>query len=134
MHRIISWVYKEHALPLTVNGDIQFSPYNPLPRDRKSRRLITCTGIRDAAEGIKTFTFSQPRTESGLPSSVKYTPGQYASFDIKVNRAACELADHTVKLKCSPPGKASQAKGQRLMKSPNSRLSCTREGRALLQS
>lgn len=85
LHRIISWVYKEGGLPLKARGSVQASPYNPQPTDAQSRRLITCTGVADAAEGIKTFSFSQPRTGSGQSSPVIYTPGQYASFDIQVN-------------------------------------------------
>lgn len=77
-------MYKEGGLPLKAQGCVQASPYNPQPTDAQSRRLITCVGVSEAAEDIKTFSFSRPRTESGQSSPVRYTPGQYASFDIQV--------------------------------------------------
>ena len=77
-------MYKEHGLPLKVHGSVQASPYNPQPTNRKNKRLITCTSVTDAAEGIKTFTFSQPRLASGQSLPVIYTAGQFASFDIQV--------------------------------------------------
>ena len=85
--RISRWAYRERGLPLRVEGKVDFSPYNPQPSDAQSRLLVTCTGVSEAAEGIKTFHFGIPRTETGQPAAVHYTPGQYASFDIQVRQA-----------------------------------------------
>ena len=82
--RIHSWTYKEHGLPITVDGPLEASPYNPQPADTQAKSYITCTGIEDAADGIKTFYFGSPRDSSGRSARVRYTPGQYASFDIQV--------------------------------------------------
>jgi len=87
VHRIISWIYKEQSLPLQVHGSVEASPYNPQPTDRRSKKLITCTGVAEAAEGVKTFHFSCPRTENGRSAAVAYISGQFASFDIQVGQA-----------------------------------------------
>ncbi len=87
VHRITSWLYKEQNLPLQVHGSVEASPYNPQPTDGRSKMLITCTRVTEAAEGVKTFHFSCPQTEDGRSAAVAYIPGQFASFDIQVGQA-----------------------------------------------
>ena len=70
-----------------MDGGLEASPYNPQPADTKAKSYITCTGIEEAADGIKTFYFGSPRDSSGHPFPIQYTPGQYASFDVQVHPA-----------------------------------------------
>ena len=63
---------------------------------------VKCINISCAADGIKTFTFSQPSSpKSGVPSQpLSYAAGQYASFNIRVryNTRACRHAEVVVQM------------------------------------
>lgn len=70
-------------------GETDASPYNPVSGSAADMRYVKCVNIEDAAQGIKTFTFSYPEPAGlGKPEPFRYQAGQYASFDFQVGLTA----------------------------------------------
>ncbi|GMH40100.1 hypothetical protein BSKO_08004 [Bryopsis sp. KO-2023] len=76
-----SFVHAKGVLPMTVEGGVDVSPYNPQDRGQDLGQMVKCMSVTDEADGIKTFEFKMPVDSAGFPLS--YLPGQFASFDME---------------------------------------------------
>lgn len=78
------WVHTRGALPITTDGSVQLSPYNPLSDPGQGGSATArCTSRRQETHDITTFCFRVPPGPGG---QIFCEAGQFASFDFPYSR------------------------------------------------
>eukprot|EP00803_Ostreobium_quekettii_P000500 evm.model.scf_238EXC.13 EVM.evm.TU.scf_238EXC.13 scf_238EXC:112229-115052(+) len=88
------------ALPLTVEGEAELSPYNPSTAEEVGSQMVECVSVKDEAQGVKTFEFRLPEGEGGKPAS--YLPGQFATFDLRIPDSSPRPVNRTWTVSSNP--------------------------------
>eukprot|EP01025_Chloroclados_australasicus_P056244 TRINITY_DN6927_c0_g1_i1.p1 TRINITY_DN6927_c0_g1~~TRINITY_DN6927_c0_g1_i1.p1 ORF type:complete len:289 (+),score=50.42 TRINITY_DN6927_c0_g1_i1:56-868(+) len=73
----------QSALPIKIEGEVEYSPYNPeVPSTHQ--QYVECISVRSETEDVKTFEFRMP-TDEKTGEVLSYLPGQFATFDVEID-------------------------------------------------